>query len=210
MRTAVIVAFAILSASCSRPTAPIKPRPSAAPAQAASESAVEKAAAEKAAIVKPLTATELKDLLGRRLDGGMGDSFSQFANMFLVMSRINLGYGVALIATTKTMADTELQSPFPESYQPTLREFLDAIALQTFSTWKYDPSSKHFESNVPGERAAPGLAIFEFTKTEREKPFEVTLAKGWNSIDKGNWVMLVPPSFPVGMDIYEPVPRTSE
>jgi hypothetical protein len=48
-----------------------------------------------------------------------------------------------------------------------------------------------------------GLAIFEFTKTKREKPFDVTLADGWRAVDMGNWVMHVPPGFPVGMDIYE-------
>jgi len=50
-----------------------------------------------------------------------------------------------------------------------------------------------------------GLAVFEFNirKQKREKPFEVTLAGGWEAIDNGNWLMLVPPSFPVGLDIYE-------
>ena len=47
------------------------------------------------------------------------------------------------------------------------------------------------------------LAIFEFTKTDRERPFQVTLPKGWRSIDKGNWMMYVPSIFPLGMDIHE-------
>jgi hypothetical protein len=47
------------------------------------------------------------------------------------------------------------------------------------------------------------LAIFEFTPAERERPFIVDLAEGWTSMDKGHWVMYIPPNFPVGMDIYE-------
>ena len=133
----------------------------------------------------------------------MGNSFRQFANVFLVSSRIHLETGVGLMTEYDEIANAPLQSPFPSSYQPTLRELLDAIALQTFSQWKYDASSKYFSSEVPHKAPVEGLAIFEFTKAKREKPFEVTLAEGWKAIDKGNWVMHVPPDFPVGMDIYE-------
>ena len=160
--------------------------------------------------IKPLTAEQQEQLLGARLDGGMGYSFARFANWFLVSSRIHFGTGVGLMTSDKEVAELPLQSPFPESYKPTLREFLDAIALQTFSEWKYDPSSKYLKSEVDHEAPVEGLAIFEFTKTKREKPFEITLADGWKAIDKGNWVMHVPPSFPVGMDIYEMGTYSSE
>jgi hypothetical protein len=84
-----------------------------------------------------------------------------------------------------------------------LREFLDAIALQTTSEWKYDPSSKYVKNEVEPNVPIEELAIFDFTATNREKPFEVTLVDGWKAVDKGNWLMCVPPSFPVGLDIYE-------
>jgi hypothetical protein len=152
--------------------------------------------------IKPLTKERQDHLLKERLDGGMGNSFRQFSNKFLVMSRINLSYGVGLMTPSQEIADTELQSVFPGFYRPTLREYLDAIALQTKSRWKYDSTSKYFHSEVESG-PVEDLAIFEFTKTDREKPFQVTLPKGWRSIDKGNWMMYVPPIFPVGMDIYE-------
>ncbi len=154
------------------------------------------------AFLKPLTKEQQDKLLKERLDGGMGGSFSQFSNMFLVMSRIKLPYGVGLMTSSREIAKTELQRVFPEFYKPTLREFLDAIALQTSSEWKYDPTSKYFQSDVESG-PVEGLAMFEFTATKREKPFEVALAKGWKSTDKGNWVMYVPPTFPLGMDIHE-------
>jgi hypothetical protein len=91
---------------------------------------------------------------------------------------------------------------FPEFYKPTLRELLDVIALQTSSEWKYDPSGKHIQSDVD-HGPVEDLAIFEFTEVKREKPFQVDLPKGWKSTDKGNWVMFVPPVFPLGMDIHE-------
>jgi hypothetical protein len=91
---------------------------------------------------------------------------------------------------------------FPGFYKPTLQEYLDAIALQTKSRWKYDPTSKYFQSEVE-TGPVEDVAIFEFTKTDREKPFQVTLPKGWRSIDKGNWTMYVPPIFPLGIDIHE-------
>lgn len=154
------------------------------------------------AFIKPLTQEQQEKLLKERLDGGMQDSFRQFANKVLAMSRINLPYRVGLMSPSQEIADTELQPVFPEFYRPTLREFLDVIALQTSSQWKYDPTSKYYRSNVEGG-PVEGLAIFEFTKAAREKPFHVTLAKGWKSIDKGHWMMYVPPIYPLGMDIYE-------
>ena len=137
------------------------------------------------------------------MNGRMGDSFNKNTNMFLAMSRIDVQYGVGLMTSSKEIAGLPLQSPFPQSYRPTLREFLDAIALQTSADWKYDPSSKYLQSNVEHEKPVDDLAMFEFTPSKRKKPFEITIANGWKSIDKGNWVMFVPPSFPVGLDIYE-------
>jgi hypothetical protein len=153
--------------------------------------------------IRPLTADEQQKLLNTRLDGGMGNTFGQFANMFLVSSRINLGAGIGLMAASKEIAQTPLQSPFPPNYKPTLREFLDAIALQTSSQWAYDPSGKYIQSEIKRDQPVEGLAIFEFVAAKREKPHEVTLAEGWKATDKGQWTMYSPPKFPIGMDIYE-------
>jgi len=150
-----------------------------------------------------LTDEELKKLLGYRLGGEMGGTLAQFANMFMVTSRLRIGTGVGLMTESSRISKSELQSPFPESYHPTLRELLDAIALQTFSDWKYETTSKYFKSDVKEPSPVKGVAIFEFSKTKRKKPFKISLAQGWKANDKGNWVMYVPPQFPVGMDIYE-------
>jgi hypothetical protein len=155
------------------------------------------------ATIKPLTAAQQEKLLAQRVNGRMADSFNQNTNMFLAMSRIDVQYGVGLMTSSKEIAGLPLQSPFPQSYRPTLREFLDAIALQTRSDWKYDPSSKYLESHVEHDKPVDDLAMFEFTASKRKKPFEITIANGWKSIDKGNWVMFVPPTLPVGLDIYE-------
>lgn len=167
--------------------------------------------------VRPLTDEQLQRLLSIRLNGGMGPSFSQFANQFLVSSRIHLGVGIGLMTPDSEIAEALLRSPFPSTYEPTLQEFLDALALQTFSQWKYDPTNQYvrkqsehggdFHEETPEESNSSGelndLAIFEFTKTQREKPFAITVAKGWSAVNKGSWVMYAPPRFPVGMDIYE-------
>ena len=159
-------------------------------------------AARPPAFLKPLSQEQQDSVLKERLDGGMGNTFRQFSNMFLVMSRINLPYGIGLMTSSQEIANAELQSVFPAFYKPTLREFLDVIALQTSSEWRYDPSSKYFKSDVESG-PVEGLAIFEFTKAKRDKPFEVTVPKEWKAIDKGSWMMYVPPMFPLGMDIHE-------
>ena len=214
MKPALSIVFAAAVVGCSQPATPQAPKN--VPANAAGMEAQTAGTpttstappkpdvdAKPSAVITPLTAEQQHRLLDTRLDGGMEFTFGQFSNMFLVSSQINLGSGVGLVTASKEIAESPLQSPFPASYQPTLREFLDAIALQTSADWKYDPTGKFVHSDVPREDPSERLALFEFTGTKREKPFAVTLAQGWKANDKGNWVMYVPPAFPVGMDIYE-------
>jgi hypothetical protein len=219
MRTALFIAAVVALTGCSQNDSPIAPPQNAtAQAKAKSQPVVADANADATSpdaasksdaddktppTIKPLTADEQQSLLNTRLDGGMGHAFGQFANMFLVSSRIHLGTGVGLMAASKKIAETPLQSPFPPSYKPTLREFLDAIALQTSSQWAYDPSGKFIQSDVKRDQPVEGLAVFEFVEAKREKPHEVNLAEGWTATDKGQWTMYSPPNFPVGMDIYE-------
>ncbi len=164
--------------------------------------AVRSAEASKRAAVKPLTKEQQDKLLAARSHGGMAHAFSRCAKLFLISSRMELPYGVAVMTSSQTIAKAELQPVFPRFYRPTLREYLDAIALQASSEWKYDPTSKFFRSEVDNG-PAEDLAIFEFTESKRAKPFQVVLPKGWKAIDKGNGVTYVPPIFPLGIDIHE-------
>ncbi len=102
------------------------------------------------AAINGLTREQQEKLLKLRLSGAMGLSLRDFANMFLVKSNLQLGTGVCLVTSANQIATADLISPFPESYSPTLREFLDSIALQTSSEWKYDPTGKYisFERTV--------------------------------------------------------------
>jgi hypothetical protein len=202
------IALIVLSLGCSQSDRGELPATTSAPSAEAAAPQLEtppepSAAQQSKAKIVAHTPEQQADLLAARVDGGLGNEFRQFANMFLVFSRLQLGSGVGLMTSSPEIAAAELQPVFPSSYQPTLRELLDVIAMQTQSAWKYDPSGKYFQSDVEGERPVSDLAIFEFTPAKRDKPFEVTLAKDWKAIDKGHWLMLVPPSFPVGMDIYE-------
>jgi hypothetical protein len=213
MKQLARIALIVITIGCSQPDLSELPAPKSTPsAETAApqsetpqpETPPEPSAAQQSQPkIVPLIPEQQADLLAARVDGVLGNEFRQFANMFLVSSRLQLGSGVGLMTSSPEIAAAELQPVFPSSYQPTLRELLDVIALQTRSAWKYDPSGKYFQSDVPGESPVTDLAIFEFTPAKRDKPFEVTLAKDWKAIDKGHWLMLVPPSFPVGMDIYE-------
>ena len=136
-------------------------------------------------------------LLGRRIGGGLGESFRGFSNMFFVQSRIKLGSGVGLMTSDKEIMQKNLMPVFPEAYQPTLRELLDAIAVQTSSSWKHDTSGEYVEKGIEN------VTIFEFSPSKHEKPYTIELADGWKSRDMGCWVMCKPEKFPVGMDIYE-------
>ncbi|HEY2837953.1 MAG TPA: hypothetical protein VGJ26_02305, partial [Pirellulales bacterium] len=123
-------------------------------------------------------------LLNERLDGDMGYPFAQFANKLLANSRLHLSDGIWLMTLDRDVARAALQSPFPATYQPTLRELFDAIATQTSTAWQYNPSGKYVESDATEtDKRAP--TIFEFTPAQRARPFEVTLPAGWKSKDNG-------------------------
>ena len=162
----------------------------------------------KRAPLNVLTQPELAKLLSRRVQGGLGHTFAQFANMFMVSSHLGTGTCVGLTTADETVAKTELQDAFPHFYKPTLSELLDAIALQTFSKWSYETKDQ-FVSTTTTDAAKPndGVVIISFSRfipgKPRTKPFSVTPAKGWTHEDRGNWETYIPAVAPVGMDIYE-------
>lgn len=148
----------------------------------------------------PLSEDELTRLLDRRLDGGLGYTFAQFANMFVPNSTIQLPQGVILVAKTKAIDDTELMPVFPEHYRPRLRELLDAIALQTSSTWAYVTESDSLKSD--SKTPVGGIVCIEFSPTESRLELSVEIPPGWSVRDVGNRRMCAPPTFPVGIDFY--------
>jgi hypothetical protein len=128
-----------------------------------------------------LTQEQQDRFLARRLrSGAITGTFSAWGGMLF-------GLDIVTIHTNdKEIGDTELHSPFPDFYKPTIREMLNAIALQTRSSWKYDSQTDYWV----------------FAKPAVPKPLSVTLADGWVANDRGIFVGYKPPTYPVGMDIY--------
>ncbi len=141
--------------------------------------------------MKPLTEDQKGKLLAMRVNSGIAKTFRLFSPLFLLSSRLDLPYGVAVMTSSPNIAKTELQPVFPDFYMPTLREYLDAIARQTSSEWKYDPTSKFYKSEVDNG-PAENLAIFEFTEVKRPEPFKVDLPKGWKAMRQGSRSVFVP------------------
>jgi len=177
------------------------------PAQPAGTGKEEKS--EKKAPLKVLGAAELEQMLQHRLNGSLGHEFKQFANMFFVRSNLDIGRCVGLSTHDGDIASTELQPVFPDFYKPTLRELLDAIALQTSSAWSYRKQDQFILSEVDEKKPAAeqkpdsNVIVFHFQKARRAKPYQVILAKGWKSEDRGHWTACIPSTASVGMDIYE-------
>ncbi len=153
--------------------------------------------------VKPLTNEQLTEWLNKRLNGGLGSTFGQFANMFVVGSAIDLGHTIGLVTSSEELEKRELIPVFPQSYQPTLREFLDAIAAQTGSEWKYDRTGNFIKSDDPNPKTLEDTPIFEFTLASNPKTFAITLAKGWQAKDHCTFMSYIPPVAPFGLDIYD-------
>lgn len=127
-----------------------------------------------------LTPEQQSAFLAERTSGGMMGTFDSYCSFLFAIN------DVAIHTESNEINQTRLNSPFPESYQPTWKEVFDCIARQTKSSWKYDPKRNYWVF------AAPPMPV----------PFEVKLAKGWTREDRGMYVFHKPESAPVGMDIY--------
>jgi hypothetical protein len=153
--------------------------------------------------INPMTQDELNELLDKRLVSSMGLSFAHFSNMFFTYTYNHFNRAVGLATANEKIANATLSTPFPVFYKSSLREFLDAIALQTSSKWKYDATDK-FVKNLTKHQSPKNIAIFEFIDySDRPKPYEIKVANDWKVSDHGNWVQHTPPGESVGMDIYE-------
>lgn len=153
--------------------------------------------------VKVLPPEELERLLNQRLSGWLGYSFAQFANMFFVTSRMDLDVGVGLTAHGIDVEKIHLEPAFPSTYRPTLKELLDAIAMQTKSHWTYEAKDQLVKSSskLP-EKELEGIAIIMFSPAEQTLPYEMTPPKDWLAVDRTNWIMYVPPIAPLAMDLH--------
>jgi hypothetical protein len=154
----------------------------------------------KPVAVKPLDKQQQEKLLTTRLHGGIDSVFDRCSRLFLLSSRMEMPCGVAMMTSSEAIARTKLHPVFPAFYRPTLREYLDAVALQASSEWRYDPTSKFFKNDI--ESGPPDdLAIFEFKETKRAKPFEMTLPKGWKAAGHGDRTIYTTPDLPAGLGL---------
>ncbi len=128
-----------------------------------------------------LSSDEQNKLLSRRLPSAViTGNFGSFGSLMYASTNI------AIHTNDGQISDTQLRSPFPTFYKPTIRELFDAIAVQTGSSWTYDPKTDYWV----------------FAKPAKAKPFSITLVDEWTSHDRGVYISYKPPTYPVGMDIY--------
>jgi hypothetical protein len=131
--------------------------------------------------VTPLTEKQQKELLSGRLrSGDVIGTFNSFTSLLFALNQ------VALHTEDTEINNTKLHSPFPDFYKPTVSELFDTIALQTHSSWRYDPKTNYWV----------------FAKPAIQKPYSLTLADKWTSRDMGIYAGYKPATFPVGMDVY--------
>lgn len=128
----------------------------------------------------PLSQEQQDKFLSERMRGNaLTSTFSNFGSLLA-------GLGIFVHTNDQEIAETNLRSFFPDFYKPTTREFLDAIAMETSSSWTYDRKTGYWL----------------FAKPASPKPFSITLSDKWLTADRGVYISYKPPTFPVGMDVY--------
>lgn len=170
--------------------------------QPAAGSAARSVAPARMQALKVLTPKELAGLLQQRVDGAMSGTFDSFANGFIGLTRDDLGFMVGLYPGAPSVARQQLQRAFASSYDPTLKELFDAIAVQTQTNWAYKPDGQFVKSSKPVPKPVEGFAVFEFTPAKRDLTYQVRLPAGWQSEDKGSFIKYFGPSFPLAVDVF--------
>ncbi|MEM1109486.1 MAG: hypothetical protein AAGH99_12440 [Planctomycetota bacterium] len=122
-----------------------------------------------------------EDFLSRRMSGKMIGRFSNFGSLLYAVDDI------VIHTDDEKIAATRLFSPFPDSYRPTRREFFDAMARCTDSTWAYDDERDYWL----------------FSPAELKPAYRLTLADGWLQQPPryGGTSFQAPPEVMAGMDI---------
>ncbi|MEM1027215.1 MAG: hypothetical protein AAGJ38_03945 [Planctomycetota bacterium] len=123
---------------------------------------------------------EQQQFLEKRTRSSIRGRFGSFTSLLYAI------HDVAIHTESDRINDARLHSPFPEFYRPTWAELFGSIARQTRSAWTYDPERDYW---VFAEPAVP-------------PSFELALAEGWRTEDRGIYVFHAPEGLPVGMDIY--------
>ena len=161
--------------------------------------------------VSSLDKEDLKTLLSKRLSMGPPGGFAQLSQSIFMSSAKELPYCILLTTKSKEIANRLLLPAYPASYKPTLQEALDIISIQTQSIWSYTKKNDVVAEELKNVPIKKDVAIFEFTPGAKHKlSYEITIADDWTEDKKGMFVMYKPGNFPVGMDIYDLGPFTSD
>ncbi len=125
---------------------------------------------------------EQKALLETRLEKSpIRGTFSSFGSFLFSFNDL------AIHTDHKEIGSIKLGSPFPSDYKPTWKEVFDTVATQTQTSWSYDASRNYWL----------------FTPAQDAPSYNIKMADGWTSRNEGIYIGYKPPTFPVGMDIYQ-------
>jgi hypothetical protein len=86
----------------------------------------------------------------------------------------------------QALYDAELIFPYPDFYEPTWGEVFDHVARQMNCTWSWNPKNRQFQ----------------FARAKPTPLFQLSLADGWQSEDRGLYVWHAPKGKQFGMDVY--------
>ncbi len=129
-----------------------------------------------------ISEAEQKELLETRLESSpIQGNFGSFGSLLFAF------YDLAIHTDHKEIGSVKLGSPFSDGYKPTWKEVFDAVAVQTQTFWSYDAKRNYWL----------------FTPTQNSSTYNIKIADGWTSRNEGIYVGYKPPTFPVGMDIYQ-------
>ncbi len=87
---------------------------------------------------------------------------------------MDLDTSIGLTCDSKDAEQYQLENAFPSTYRPTLRELLDAIAMQTKTHWGYNAKDQVAKSDKADEKEIAGIVNFVFEPAETSLGYGMT------------------------------------
>jgi len=124
--------------------------------------------------------SELDAFLLTRIPGQFLGDFNSYTSLLYAV------HHVPIWNDDMSIERVQLESWYPPVYKPTIREALDCLARQVKCSWTYNFDTGYF--------------VFE--KGPMPYPHSLHLQPSWTTRDQGSCIVYLPPTAPVGMDVY--------
>jgi hypothetical protein len=157
-------------------------------------------------VLKPYSEASLSKILNERVETIEGVdrlSFDAFGDKVLAGTSADLSAGIYMTTNNAEIKRHILFPAYPKKYWPTVKEYLDLIALQCGARWSYDRNNQYVPDNQAFRQLADQYARFDFVPGAAAPSYTITLPSGWLAAPKSYGISYGGKDYMQALEIYE-------